>query len=134
MGHTLIYHVKHVIFESRENIYFSTYPSQTLIRMSHHLTSASKSIAQKSFDCCLPHFCTWSGIVCDFRTYLKEFLDPIVNSYTRQTLPSTNGKHFYMNILCIGSFCQKKKRTTERCSTIVDSSSTFAILTTETSL
>jgi hypothetical protein len=45
-----------------------------------------------------------------------------------------NRKHFFMNILCIESFCPKKKGTTERCSSIVQSSSTVAILTTETSL
>jgi hypothetical protein len=37
---------------------------------------------------------------------------------TRQTLPTVNRKHFFMNILCIESFCSQK-RTTERCSSVV---------------
>jgi hypothetical protein len=55
----------------------------------------------KSFDCCLSHFRTWSGIICDFRTSLREFRDPVVNRFTRQTLSTINRKHFFVNILCI---------------------------------
>jgi hypothetical protein len=47
-----------VIFEPVKNIYFSTYPPPTSIHLSHHFTSASKSVALKSFDCCLSHFRT----------------------------------------------------------------------------
>jgi hypothetical protein len=36
------------------------------------------------------------------------FFDPVVNSLTRQTLPTVNRKHFFMNILCIESFAHKK--------------------------
>jgi hypothetical protein len=39
-------------------MYFSTYPPQTLIHLSHRFTSASRPAAQKSFDCCLSHFRT----------------------------------------------------------------------------
>jgi hypothetical protein len=34
---------------------------------------------------------------------LREFLDPVVNHFTRQTLPTVNSKHFFMNTLCIES-------------------------------
>jgi hypothetical protein len=47
-------------------------------------------------------------IICDFRTSLREFLDPVVNRRTRQTLPTVNRKHFFMNFLCIETFCQQK--------------------------
>jgi hypothetical protein len=38
---------------------------------------------------------------------------PVVNRFTRQTLPTISRKHFFMNILCIESFCSQKthKRT-----------------------
>jgi hypothetical protein len=39
---------------------------------------------------------------------LREFLDPVVNRFTRQTLPTINRKHFFMNVLCIESFCPQK--------------------------
>jgi hypothetical protein len=76
---------------------------------------------------------TWSGITYDFQTSLREFLDPVVNCSVLQTLPTINRKHFFMNILCIESFCPQK-HTTERCLLVLHSSSTFAILTTETSI
>jgi hypothetical protein len=31
-----------------------------------------------------------------------------VNRFTRQTLPTVNMQHFFMNILCIESFCPQK--------------------------
>jgi hypothetical protein len=54
-----------------------------------------------------------------------------VSRFTRQTLPNINRKHF-MNILFVESFCTQKKGTTESCSSVLHSSSTVAILTTET--
>jgi hypothetical protein len=62
-----------------------------------------------------------------------EFRDPVVNRFTRQTLPTVNRKYFFMNILCIQSFSQQK-HTIGRCPSVVHSSSTVAILTTETIL
>jgi hypothetical protein len=45
---------------------------------------------------------------------------PIVNHVMRLTLSTVNTKHFIMNIFRIESSCpQKKKRTTERCSSVV---------------
>jgi hypothetical protein len=61
------------------------------------------------------------------------FLDPVVNHFRRQTLPTVKRKHFFMNILYTEPFCPQK-RTTKRCSSVVNISSTVAILTTETSL
>jgi hypothetical protein len=58
---------------------------------------------------------------------------PVVNRFTRQTLPTVNRKHFFMNILCIVCFCPQK-RTKERCSSVAYASSTVANLTTKTSL
>jgi hypothetical protein len=63
----------------------------------------------------------------------ETFLDPVMNRFTRQTLPTVRRKHFFMNVLCIESFCPQKN-TTERCSSVVCSSDTAAILTTETTL
>jgi hypothetical protein len=57
---------------------------------------------------------------------------PDVNRFMRQTLPTVNRNYFFMNILCIESFCPQK-RTTERCSSVLHSSSMVTILTTKTS-
>jgi hypothetical protein len=92
----------------KKNIYFSIYLPSTSKHMSHCFTSASKPAALKSFDCCLSHFRACSGIICDLPTSLREFLEPVVNRFTRQTLPTINKKHLFMNILCIGSFCTQK--------------------------
>jgi hypothetical protein len=59
----------------------------------------------------LPH-------LCNFQMSLREFLNPVVNHFTWQTLPTVNMKHFFINILCIESCCPQK-RTTERCSSVV---------------
>jgi hypothetical protein len=50
-----------------------------------------------------PHF-----INCDFRTSLREFLDPVLNRFTRQTIPTLNRKHIFMSILCVESFCPQE--------------------------
>jgi hypothetical protein len=42
---------------------------------------------------------------------LREFLNPVVNSFTWKTLPSVNRKYFFMNILWIeSSYSQKRDR------------------------
>jgi hypothetical protein len=38
----------------------------------------------------------------------QKFCHPFVNRFTQQTLPTVNRKHFFMNILCIESFCLQK--------------------------
>jgi hypothetical protein len=64
---------------------------------------------------------TLSSIVCDFRTSFREFVDPVVNCFTQQTLPTVNRKHFFMNIVCIESFCPQKthNRTLLFCSILL---------------
>jgi hypothetical protein len=69
---------------------------------------------RKSFDCCLRHFCTSVSTSSPFR----EFLDPVMNRFTRQTLPTVNRKKLFMNNLCIEYFGPQKS-TTERCSSVV---------------
>jgi hypothetical protein len=52
-----------------------------------------------------------------------------------QTLPTVNRKIFFINILSLSHFAhQKEKCTLERCSSVILSSSTVAILTTGTNL
>jgi hypothetical protein len=60
--------------------------------------------------CCLSHFRTWSGIICDFRAPLREFLDPVVNRFKRLTLPTQDRKYSFMNILCNEFFCPQRKQ------------------------
>jgi hypothetical protein len=38
----------------------------------------------------------------------RNVCHPVVNRFTRQTLPNVNRKHFFMNILCIEPFCPQK--------------------------
>jgi hypothetical protein len=63
----------------------------------------------------------------------STFLDPLVKCITRQTLPTINRAHIFMNILCVESFCPQK-RATGVCFSVVYFSSMVVILTTETSL
>jgi hypothetical protein len=39
----------------------------------------------------------------------RNVCHPVVNRFTRQTLPTVNRKHLFMNILCIQSFCKQIK-------------------------
>jgi hypothetical protein len=103
----------------KKKCYDSIY-TDTLV---HRFTSALKPTAQKSFDCCPSHFRTWSSIICNLWMSLRESLDPVANHSTWQTLLTINRKHFFMNILCIESFCPQNC-TIERCSLVVHSSST----------
>jgi hypothetical protein len=66
----------------------------------------------------LPHL---RFVICNFRMSLREFFDPVVNRFMRQTLPTVNRKHFSMNILRIKSFCPQKERTTELWFSVVHS-------------
>jgi hypothetical protein len=77
------------------------------MHLSYRFTSDSKPAAWMSFDCCLSHLCTWSGIICEFRMSLREFLDPVVNRFTRQTLSSVNMEHLFVNIFWT-EFCPQK--------------------------
>jgi hypothetical protein len=63
---------------------------------------------------------TWAGIICDFRTSLREFIDTVVDRFMRQTLRAVNRKHFFVNILCIESFCaQESHNRTLLCGSIL---------------
>jgi hypothetical protein len=98
-----------------KNIYFSTYPPPTLIHLSHRFTSASKPTTQKSLTVVL----ATSAPPFQPLRHQRNVCHPVVNSFTRHTLPTVNRKHFFMNILCIEFFRPQKKRTTERCSSVV---------------
>jgi hypothetical protein len=104
----------------------------TLLHLPNRFSSASKPAAWKPFQCCLSHVRTWLDIICRFRRPVREFLNPVVNRFTRQTLPTISTKPFSMNIHCIEYFAHKRHRI-ERCSSVIYPSST-AIFTTETSL
>jgi hypothetical protein len=65
---------------------------------------------------------TWSGIICDFKTSFREFLDPVVTCFEQQTLPTVNRKNLFMNILCTESFFPQEC-TTEHCTSVVHPSS-----------
>jgi hypothetical protein len=96
------------IFKPGINIFFSIYPPPTFIHLSYGFTNALKPAAQKSFDCCLSHFRTSFSA----SSSLREFLNPVVNRFTRPKLPTVNRNHFFMNILCIESFCLQKTHNT----------------------
>jgi hypothetical protein len=79
---------------------------------------------------------TWSGITCDFRRSLREFLDSVVNRFTRQTLPTVKQETLLYGypLHCVLFPTKKKNRARERLSLVVHSSTTVAIFTTETNL
>jgi hypothetical protein len=54
-------------------------------------------------NCCLSLFRTLSCIICDFRTSLREFLDAVVNHFTRQKLLTVNRNISSWIIFCIES-------------------------------
>jgi hypothetical protein len=58
--------------------------------------------------CCNLNRATWSGIICDFRTSLTEFLNPVVNRFTQQILPTMNRKHVFVDILTLSPFAHKR--------------------------
>jgi spore maturation protein SpmA len=70
----------------------------TLVPSLYHCVETRSTEVFRVF---LSHFCTWLGIICDSETSSRELLDPVVNPFTRQTLPTVNRKHFFVNILCI---------------------------------
>jgi hypothetical protein len=64
---------------------------------------------------------------------LREFLDLVVNRFMQQIFPTADRKHFFMNILCIESFCPQE--THNRIPLFGSTPSRMvAILTTETNL
>jgi hypothetical protein len=64
---------------------------------------------------------------------LREFLDPVVNQFTQQTLSTINRKYFFM-ISFASSAVAHRNYTAELCFSVVCFSSMVAISTTETSL
>jgi hypothetical protein len=85
------------------NIYFSTYPPPTLIHLSHRpvrrnpqhisLLTVVSATSAPPFQPLRHH---------------RNVGHTVLNRFTRQTLPTVNRKHFFLNILCIYSFCQQQ--------------------------
>jgi hypothetical protein len=93
----------------QKNIHFSTYPPPTLIHLSRRFTRASKPAAQKY----LTVVSVTSTPPFQNLRHQRNVCHPIVNRFTRQTLPALNMKRFSMNILCI-EFFWPQERVTER--------------------
>jgi hypothetical protein len=64
----------------------------------------------------------------------RNICHPVVNCITRQTLPTVNRQHFFMNILCIEFFCPQKKRHKRTLIFGSTPSSAIPISTTKTNL
>jgi hypothetical protein len=62
----------------------------------------------------------------------RNICHPVVNPFTRQTLPTGTRRYFFMNILYTESFCSQTMHNRTHSSVV--QSSTVAISTTETSL
>jgi hypothetical protein len=60
--------------------------------------------SMKFFDCCLSHFCASVSAYLSSAKHLPQRW----NYFSWQTLPTTNRKHFFMNILYTESFCLRK--------------------------
>jgi hypothetical protein len=59
---------------------------------------------------------------------LREFLDSVANSFTRQTLPTVNSKHLFMNIFLCWVLLPTQKHTTGRCCYTPEALSPFLLL------
>jgi hypothetical protein len=110
----------------------------TLVQLPRHLSFPPVNFNQlfHPLHSCFCHSlnrATWLCIICSFQTTLREFVDTVVNCFMRQALLTINRKYFCMNILCTELFCSQKC-TVEHRSSVVLSSSTVTILTTETNL
>jgi hypothetical protein len=58
-----------------------------------------------------------SGSPLQLLRHQRNIFHQVVNRFTRQTLPTVNRKYFFINILCIESFClQKKKKAQQKAS------------------
>jgi hypothetical protein len=97
--------LKHVIFEPGKKIYFLTYPPLTLIHVSHRFTRASKHPQQRSL---LTVVSATSASLYQPLRHQRNVCHPVMNRFTRQTLPTISRKHFIMIILYIESFCPQE--------------------------
>jgi hypothetical protein len=82
-------------YSNLEKKYFSKYPPPTLVHVSHRFTSASKPAPQKSFV-----VSTTSAPEFQPLRHQRNVCHPVMNRFKRQTLPTVNKKHLFMNILC----------------------------------
>jgi hypothetical protein len=87
-----------------KNIYFSTYPLPTLIHLSH-LYSARRKPQHKSL---LTVVSATSALLFQPLRRQRNVCHRVVDRFTRQTLPTVNRKHLFMNILRIESFCAQQ--------------------------
>jgi hypothetical protein len=78
----------------------------TLVQLLHCLSLSYSSTCHKL------NRATWSGITCDFRTSLRDFLNTVMNCFIRQTLPTVNRKHFFKSIFGVEPSCSHTKNTT----------------------
>jgi hypothetical protein len=97
-------------WKKEKKIYFSTCPPPTLthcpialpVRRNPQHRSLLNVVSAISASPFQPFCYQWN--VCH----------PVVNRFTRQTLPTVNRKHSFMNILSIEFFCPPKKKTLNR--------------------
>jgi hypothetical protein len=90
---------KHVIFEpGRKNIYFPTYPPPTAIQ--EHRNLQHRSLLTVVSATSNPPF--------QPLRHQRNVCHSVVNCFTWQTLPTVKRKYFFINILCIESFCPSK--------------------------
>jgi hypothetical protein len=107
--------IKHAIFEPGKSIYFSTYPPPTFIHMSHHFTSALKPTAQKSFDCCLSHFCTYVSTSSSSAKHLPPSCQPFYVTHTSHHKQETFLNEYPLHSVLLST----EKHITECCSLVV---------------
>jgi hypothetical protein len=101
MGHKWIQNVKHVIFDPGKEPLFLDVSSTNIDTL---VPSLYQCVETRSIEVFL------LGIICDFQMPLGEFLDPVVNRFTRQTLPTIN---IYLCIsFALSPFAHKETRTT----------------------
>jgi hypothetical protein len=97
---------KHVIFEpeKKKNLFLDI----SFTNIDKHVPSLYQSVETRSIKAFwllsqpLPHF--------HFNIFVvrETFLETDANCFTWETIPTVNRKYFFMNTLCMESFCPQK--------------------------
>jgi hypothetical protein len=91
-----------VVFELRKSIYFSTYPPTYTCTVA---LPVRRNPQHRRLLIVVP---APSALPFQPLRQQRNVCHPVVTCFTLRTLPTVNRKHFFMNILCIVSFCPQE--------------------------
>jgi hypothetical protein len=126
----LVQDVKRVIFEPQKKSLFLdiSFANTNTLVLSLYQCFEIRNI--EAYDCSLSHFARPLQLL----RHQRNLCHPVVNRFTRQTLPTIHLTHSFLNVLCIELFFPQKKTHNKIVIFGITHSNTVAICTTETSL